>query len=78
MNEVTTLAYPGASPSPASKEVCQDCPAFDAHVAGGLVTGKVYAYCRVTGARVSPMRIQCNLTDEQKAICRRAPTTSSR
>jgi hypothetical protein len=78
MNEITTLAYPGASPSPAGHAACQDCPAFDARVVGAMTTGKVYAYCRVTGARVSPMRAPCNLTDEQKQTCWRAPLTSSR
>jgi hypothetical protein len=77
MNESTTLLYPRARFAVSGVSVCQDCPAFDARVVGRLTTGKVYAYCHVTGVRVSPLRVQCALTDEQKLTCRRAPNTSS-
>ncbi len=77
MSFPATQVYHDLATKPPESKVCGQCPAFTARQVGPLTTGHVTTACGVTGVHVSSRRVQCHLTNEQKATWATVKTTSS-
>jgi hypothetical protein len=78
MNEIETPRFGNGPVAPPVVNVCLNCPAFRTVKLGTVTHGGAKTVCGITNIRVSPYRVQCSLTDEQKATWADNQLTSSR